>query len=101
MDYPDLLPSTQMLDSTQEEEEETDSNLVLGTLVIDDHSHNITRGTFKIGRDPTQCDLVINNPMLSSVHVSIEAEVDGVTVQDEGSSNGTKKGKMSLKPRVR
>ena len=69
--------------------------------MIDDHSHNITRGTFKIGRDPTQCDLVINNPMLSSVHVSIEAEVDGVTVQDEGSSNGTKKGKMSLKPRVR
>ena len=102
MDYPDLLPSTQMLDSTQEEEEEeTDSNLVLGTLVIDDHSHNITRGTFKIGRDPTQCDLVINNPMLSKVHIIIEAEADGVTVQDGGSSNGSKKGKMSLKPGVR
>ena len=104
MDYPDLLPSTQMLDSTQPlqgEEEEADNNLVLGTLLIDDHSHNITRGTFKIGRDPKQCDIVINNPMLSSVHLSIDAEADGITVQDEGSRNGTKKGKKSLKPGVR
>ena len=104
MDYPDILPSTQMLDSTQPlqgEEEEEDKNLVLGTLVIDDHSHNITSGTFKIGRDPTQCDIVINNPMLSKVHVIIEAEADGITVQDEGSRNGTKKGKKTLKPSVR
>ena len=100
-----LLPSTQMLDSTQSleeaEEAEADNNLVLGTLLLDDHSHNITRGTVKIGRDPTQCDVVINNPMLSKVHVIIEAEVDGITVQDGGSSNGTKKGKKSLKPGVR
>ena len=94
-----------MLDSTQplqgEEEEEEDKNLVLGTLVINDHSHDITRGIFKIGRDPTKCDLVIDNPMLSGVHLFIEAETDGITIQDEGSRNGTKKGKKTLKPRVR
>ena len=101
MDYPDVLPLTQMLDSTQpleEEEADADKDLV---LVIDGLSHHITRGTFKIGRDPTQCDIVINNPMLSKVHVVIEAEADGLTVQDEGSRNGTKKGKKTLKPRVR
>ena len=109
MDYPDCLPSTQLLDSTQsledEEEEEQgvemDQNLILGTLVVGEDTHNITRGRFKIGRDPQQCDIVINNQQLSRVHISIEAEADGITVQDEKSSNGTKKGKLSLKPGVR
>ena len=104
MDYPDFMPSTQMLDTTQslqeEEEEEKDKNLILGTLVGDEDSHIITKGTYKIGRDPTQCDIVINNQMLSKVHLIIEAEADGITVQDERSSNGTKLGKKSMKPRV-
>lgn len=105
MDYPDCLPSTQMLDCTQaleegEEEEEENKNRILGTLVVGDDTHNITRGRFKIGRDPEQCDIVINNQHLSKIHVTIEAEADWVTVQDERSSNGTKKGKMSLKPGV-
>ena len=105
MDYPDILPTTQMLDSTQpleeEEADQTDQNLVLGSLVIEDQSHDITRGIIKIGRDPVKCDIVVKNPKLSLVHVIIEAEADGITVHDEGSSNGTRKGKMNLKPGVR
>ena len=102
--------SNQSLDTTQplqeEDEAETDENLVLGTLVVDGNSHNITRGTYKIGRDPAQCDIVLNNPLLSKLHLIIEAEADGITVHDSGSSNGTKKvkegkRKTSLKPGVR
>ena len=99
------LDTTQPLQQ-EEEEAEADENLILGTLVVDGNSRNITRGTYKIGRDPAQCDIVINLPMLSKLHLIIEAEADGITVHDVGSSNGTKKGKegqqkMSLKPRVR
>ena len=40
MDYPDFIPSTQMLDSTQslqaEEETETFKNVTLGTLIVDE-----------------------------------------------------------------
>ena len=79
--------------------EQRDKSVVLGTLVIDDHPHIITRGIFKIGRDP-KSDIVVNNPMISSVHVIIDAEADGITVQDQGSSNGSKKGTRTLRPNI-
>ena len=99
------LDTTQPLQE-EEEEAEADENLILGTLVVDGNLHNITRGTYKIGRDPALCDIVINLPMLSKLHLVIEAEADGITVHDVGSRNGTKKGKegqrkMILKPGVR
>ena len=58
---------------------------------------NITRGVFRIGRD-SKCEIFINNPSVSKVHAVIEAESDGITVHDERSSNGTRKGGMRLKP---
>ena len=80
MDYPDFIPSTQMLDSTQslqeEEETETFNNVTLGTLIVDENSHNITRGTYKIGRDPTQCDIIVNQQIISKFHLIIEEADD-------------------------
>ena len=55
-------------------------SVILGTIVIDDHSHNLTRGLFRIGRDPTESDIVIKHQMLSKVHLIIKAEADGVAV---------------------
>ena len=70
---------------------------VFGILLIGDERHKIKKGAQKIGRDP-KCEIFINSLTVSRVHAVIDAEEDGITVQDEGSSNGTKKDQMSLKP---
>ena len=38
---------------------------------------------------------------MSRVHAVIEADHDGVTIHDNKSSNGTKKGSLTLKPHIR
>ncbi|MCA9562593.1 MAG: FHA domain-containing protein [Myxococcales bacterium] len=54
---------------------------LLRRLEID--KHRIT-----VGRDPT-CDMVIENPSVSRVHLYIEMTDTGFTVTDQGSANGT------------
>ena len=90
------MDSTQLLESDQPLLEDC-GNRVLGILLVGNERHNITRGLLRIGRDP-QCEIYVNNPTLSKIHATIDADYDGITVQDERSSNGTKKGRLSLKP---
>ena len=85
-------------DRLEEPQSSSDSeDRVFGTLLIGDERHKIMKGAQKIGRDP-RCEIFINSLTVSRVHAVIDAEEDGITVQDEGSSNGTKKDQMSLKP---
>ena len=83
--------------SLQAESRSDHEDRVFGTLLIGDERHKIMKGAQKIGRDP-KCEIFINSLTVSRVHAVIDAEEDGITVQDEGSSNGTKKDHMSLKP---
>ena len=111
MEEPDYLPATQimatqMLESTQdladddENKNETGVESLVGQLTINGDVYEVLKGETKIGRDPL-CHVFINNPNLSRVHAIIEAENDGVTVHDNRSSNGSKKGSLVLKPHVR
>ena len=104
MEDPDFLPATQMMESTQVlggDSDVTDpGDVKFGVLEIGEDHYDITGGETKIGRDPL-CKIWIKNPSLSRVHAVIEADQDGVTIHDNKSSNGTKKGGMSLKPHVR
>lgn len=43
----------------------------------------------KVGRDPAQCDLVLGDRRVSSVHALIEVRGGGLRVRDLGSRNGT------------
>ena len=104
MEDPDFLPATQMLESTQVlggDNDVTDpADVKFGVLEIGEDHYDITGGETKIGRDPL-CKIWIKNPSLSRVHAVIEADQDGVTIHDNKSSNGTKKGGMNMKPQVR
>ena len=104
MEDSDYLPATQMLESTQVlsgDQDVTDSaDVKFGVLKIGDTSYDITGGETKIGRDPL-CKIWIKNPSLSRIHAVIDADQDGVTIHDNKSSNGTKKGGMSMKAQVR
>ena len=99
----DYLPATQMLESTQVLGEEgvgdadEDKDVIIGHLEINGDKHSLIRGETKIGRDPL-CNISIKNPSLSRVRAIIEADSDIVTIHDNKSRNGTKKGSMQSKP---
>lgn len=60
-----------------------------------DREFHFTGNAVKIGRAAT-CDIMVNDPMVSSHHLSI-VEVNGVVcVQDENSINGTFLGKQAV-----
>jgi anti-anti-sigma factor len=48
----------------------------------------ISGSRFLIGRDRS-CDLRLGSPMVSKLHAAIEHKVDGIVLQDLGSTNGT------------
>ena len=62
--------------------------------------YRINQGENKIGRDPS-CSIVLQKSSLSRTHAIIEGDVDGSTIHDVGSSNGTKKGNIILRRNVR
>ena len=93
------MDSTQLLEPDQPPLEDCGKK-VLGILLVGNERHNITRGLLRIGRDP-QCEIYVNNPTVSKIHATIDADYDGILVQDERSSNGTKKGQISLKSGAR
>ena len=43
----------------------------------------------KVGRDGTQCQIVLTEPRISGVHASFKVEGGAFFVRDEGSNNGT------------
>ena len=107
MDSPDFVESTQLLEDPQsliehweQPADKENETKILGILLVGSERHNIIKGTTRIGRDP-QCDIFINNPSVSKVHAVIDGADDGITIQDEKSSNGTRKDKMLLKSEVR
>ena len=103
MEDVDYLPATQMLDSTPglgEDENENVSDVAIGQLEVGEDVYQVLRGETKVGRDPI-CAVYINNPTLSRVHATIEADHEGVTIHDNKSSNGTRKGTMVLRPHIR
>ena len=104
MEDPDFLPATQMLESTQvlggDNDDADPGDVKFGVLEIGEDQYDICGGETKIGRDPL-CKIWVKNPSLSRVHAVIEADQDGVTIHDNKSSNGTKKGGMNMKPQVR
>ncbi len=47
----------------------------------------LTVGSFAIGRG-TDCEIVVDDPLLSKRHLQITVELDGAVVQDQDSKNG-------------
>ncbi|MCC6337910.1 MAG: FHA domain-containing protein [Myxococcales bacterium] len=55
------------------------------------------KDTLVLGRDPA-CELIINDGTLSARHLVLKRAATGWTVEDAGSSNGTKLHGAALKP---
>lgn len=43
----------------------------------------------RVGRDPAQCPITLNEPRVSGVHATLKFENGQLMVRDEGSNNGT------------
>ena len=43
----------------------------------------------KVGRDPAQCPITLNEPRVSGVHATLKFDNGQLFVRDEGSNNGT------------
>jgi len=43
----------------------------------------------RVGRDPAQCPITLNEPRVSAVHSTLRFENGQLMVRDEGSNNGT------------
>jgi len=54
----------------------------------------------RIGRDPGQCMIAINEPRISGVHASLKLEGGHLYVRDENSNNGTLVNGNRLSPGV-
>ncbi len=66
----------------------------LGVLVgkegpMEGKTFEISKEGLKIGRDPSKCDIVIDNPHVSREHAWIGEEGGNVVVKDLASANGT------------
>ena len=91
---------TQMLVESDPEGEEEVEERQIGWLEVEGIKYRINQGENKIGRDPS-CSIVLQKSSLSRTHAIIEGDVDGSTIHDVGSSNGTKKGNIILRRNVR
>jgi pSer/pThr/pTyr-binding forkhead associated (FHA) protein len=43
----------------------------------------------RVGRDPSQCPIVLEEPRVSGVHATLKFEAGSLLVRDETSNNGT------------
>jgi pSer/pThr/pTyr-binding forkhead associated (FHA) protein len=43
----------------------------------------------RVGRDPSQCPILLEEPRISAVHATLRFEHGGLLVRDETSNNGT------------
>ena len=96
------LQATQVIQSSQQVEggDEVGCVVVVGRLVVGGVLHTVGRGQTTVGRNP-ESDIVLQHNTVSNSHAVIEAEIGGVSIHDVGSSNGTKKDGIKLKPFVR
>jgi DNA-directed RNA polymerase subunit RPC12/RpoP len=51
--------------------------------------HRLERGRCIIGRDPSLCDIALDDPKVSRVHAAIQQEGNRMVIQDLGSLNHT------------
>lgn len=51
-------------------------------------TYKLDEAETKIGRDETQCQIVLNDPEVSKVHAIIKRNIVNVTIEDNNSSNG-------------
>ena len=59
-----------------------------------------TGGQLVVGRDPTQCQVILNEQRVSSVHAVLTFDGSQVMVQDRGSNNGTTVNGVRAQPGV-
>ena len=102
MEEPEVwLQATQVIQSSQEMEGGDEVGvIVVGRLVVGGVLHTVGRGQTTVGRNP-ESHIVLQHNTVSNSHAVIEAEIGGVSIHDVGSSNGTKKDGIKLKPFVR
>ena len=101
----DFLEPTQRLDSTESDSSsvsDQSTDKIFGKLCLRDSNKefNIHRGENYVGRDPSQCQILLSSPSLSRIHAVIEGQKDVCTIMDKNSSNGTYKGSLKLKPNL-
>ncbi|HTM43737.1 MAG TPA: FHA domain-containing protein [Polyangiaceae bacterium] len=64
-------------------------------------SYSLRNGSeLKLGRDPNQCNIVIPEPAVSSLHATLKLDNGVFYVRDEGSNNGTFVNNAGIAPRV-
>ncbi|XP_023317659.1 uncharacterized protein LOC106651085 isoform X2 [Trichogramma pretiosum] len=101
MDFPatqamdDDFPATQAVEASQVPNEK----VLIGTLCIDEKTHQIYTGTTTIGRHPG-CNVFIDNQTVSKFHAEIEAQSHHGTIfiRDLKSSNKTRINNSKLRP---
>jgi pSer/pThr/pTyr-binding forkhead associated (FHA) protein len=85
-----ILPKAE----TNEEDRPKEEKEGLGTLTLSTSGQSgktypIGEKGLIVGRDPTQCDVVISDPNVSRVHAWVTVKKGDVVVIDRGSTNGT------------
>ncbi len=86
--------SDETLKTIIEEPDKTIVEEILGVLQIIIKGKEVKKCEIKeggtiVGRDPSQADCVVDEPIVSKAHIKIVPESDGFTVIDLGSTNGT------------
>ena len=86
----DFLEPTQRLDSTESDsssvnDQSTEEKKIFGKLCLRDSikEFNIYRGENFVGRDPSQCQILLSSPSLSRIHAVIEGQKDVCTIMDK------------------
>ncbi|KAK6641244.1 hypothetical protein RUM44_012953 [Polyplax serrata] len=97
------MQDTQLLSQeTIASSEESKSSEPVGFIVLGHDKYEIKRGCNKVGRDPEQCSVILNNSSVSKLHCVIESDgSDDTFIYDAGSTNKTKLGKKYIKPHCR
>lgn len=90
------MQDTQLLSQeTIASSEESKSSEPVGFIVLGHDKYEIKRGCNKVGRDPEQCSVILNNSSVSKLHCVIESDgSDDTFIYDAGSTNKTKLGKV-------
>ncbi len=106
----DFLEPTQRLDSTDSEvgldNASATEETICGYLSVQNNDSEkeqkfkVLKGDNLVGRDPSQCSIVLSSGSLSRVHAVIDGQKGGCAIMDKNSSNGCFKGTLKLKPNI-
>lgn len=93
---PESIPDETMIEDTksigfyQDGQEKTDEYFELDILVngAKISSHHLNKGQVKLGRDPSQADIIIAEPIISKLHCTITKKDNQIFITDNNSTNG-------------